>query len=74
MRLRTKGMRLHTFKITIKPLEWELWPHWTGSETPNIREIFILCFRINIYLESRKTAEQKTESVEYYKKLYGVKN
>lgn len=54
MRLRTKGMKLVKFKITIRPFEWDLWPNWVGGHTPNIREIFFLCFRINIYLESRK--------------------
>lgn len=72
MKLKTRGMVLKSLKITIRPLEWDLWPNWTGGETPNIREIRFLCLRINIYLETRKTKEQKADSIAYYKDLYGV--
>lgn len=54
MKFKPSG-KLHTLKVTIKPLEWHFWPNWVGGNTPNVREIFFLCFRINIYFAPKYT-------------------
>jgi len=72
MKLQFKNRRIHTFKITIKPLEWHFIPNQVGGDTPNVREIFFLCFRINIYLVEKLSKQEKMDKELHYKKLYGV--